>query len=140
MGNRREGKRVEPSLLSRTFSTWSRRGLCDVFSVFIYKPPITVHLFIYKINHCSRTPSQSLQVYQSFHLGSTRDCELISPALVQIKVTTGATDRQKQDDSQNGDGFACGDHRQMLSLLHWCHWLALCSPDLNSIEHLWDIM
>ena len=42
---------------------------------------------------------------QSFHLGSTSDCDSISPALVQIKGTTGAIERQKQDNPPKNEGF-----------------------------------
>ena len=40
------------------------------------------------LNHHSRTKSVKLQGYQSVPLGNTSDCESISPALVQKKVTT----------------------------------------------------
>ena len=52
----------------------------------------------------------TLQAYQAFHLGITSDSESISPALVQVKVTAGVKERQKQ-----GNDFACGGHRQLLS-------------------------
>lgn len=38
----------------------------------------------------------TLQGYQAVHLGITSDRESISPALVQVKVTTGVMERQKQ--------------------------------------------
>lgn len=52
----------------------------------------------------------TLQGYQAVHLGITIDRESISPALVQVKVTTGVMERQKQ-----GNDFACVGHRQLLS-------------------------
>ena len=49
--------------------------------------------------------SVKLQGYQSVHLGSTSDCELVSPTLLQIKVTAGAMERQKQDNPEEGMGL-----------------------------------
>lgn len=36
-------------------------------------------------------------------------------SMVQMKVTTGTMGRQNQDNSLKGNGFACGDHRQLIS-------------------------
>ena len=41
------------------------------------------------------TKSVKLQGYQSAHLGSTGDCESISPALVQMRVITSEMEGQK---------------------------------------------
>lgn len=48
------------------------------------------------------TKSFKLQRYQSVHLGSTSDYESVSPALLQIKVPTGAMERQNQDNHKEG--------------------------------------
>ena len=61
------------------------------------------------------TKAVKLQGYHSVHSGSTSDCESVSLALVQMKVTTGAMEGQKQDNPQKENGFACGGHRQSLS-------------------------
>lgn len=44
-------------------------------------------------------------------------CKSISPALVQMKVGTGAMERQKQDNPHKGNIFTCDDHRKLL-----CHY------------------
>lgn len=44
-----------------------------------------------------------------------RDYESHCPALVQIKVTTGEMERHKQDYPQEGNGFAGGSRRLLLS-------------------------
>lgn len=44
-----------------------------------------------------------------------RDYESVCPALVQIKVTTGEMERHKQDYPQEGNGFAGGSRRLLLS-------------------------
>lgn len=43
------------------------------------------------------TNSVKLQGYQSVQLGTVKDRESISPAVVKIKVTTGAPERQQED-------------------------------------------
>ena len=43
-----------------------------------------------------------IQGYQSVHTGSTSDCESISPALVQMKVSTGAMERQSKTTPKKG--------------------------------------
>lgn len=49
-----------------------------------------------------------LQKYPSVHLGSTTDCEPVSPAAsVQMKVTAGARERQKVTTLKTGPGFEC---------------------------------
>ena len=48
-------------------------------------------------NHHNITLSFKLQGYQSVQLGSISNYESISPVLVQMKVTTGALERQQQD-------------------------------------------
>ena len=48
-------------------------------------------------NHHNITPSFKLQGYQSVQLGSISNCESMSTILVQIKVKTGALERQQQD-------------------------------------------
>ena len=87
--------------------------------------------------------SVKFQGYQCIHLGRTSDNESLSPPLVQIKVTTVAMERQKQDNPQKGNGFAFGAHRKLISpypswliLLEFCvllvslleAWGSTCSP------------
>lgn len=49
--------------------------------------------------------SGECQRYQCVHLGSWSYCESVSSALVQLKVTTGTMERQKQDNPYKGNGY-----------------------------------
>ena len=49
-----------------------------------------------------------LLAHRSVQLGSVRDCESISPALLPMQVATGEQDRQRQDNPRKGNGFAGG--------------------------------
>ncbi len=59
--------------------------------------------------------SSELQGYQSVQLGSISECESVSPALVEMKVTTRVLERQQQDKPLKRNTFAGGGHRQLLS-------------------------
>lgn len=54
------------------------------------------------------------QGYQYVHNGSISDCESNSPVLVQMKVRTGALERQQQDNPLKENGFGGGGLRQLL--------------------------
>lgn len=49
------------------------------------------------------------------NFGGFRDYETVCPASVRIKVTTGEMERHKQDYPQEGNGFAGGSRRLLLS-------------------------
>lgn len=53
---------------------------------------------------------------QYLQLGNTDHCKTISAALVQMKLTTGALERQQQGNPQKGNDFADGGHRPLLHL------------------------
>lgn len=46
------------------------------------------------------TKSVKLLGYQSLQLGSIRECKLVSPASVQMKVIKGSLERQQQDNKR----------------------------------------
>ena len=61
------------------------------------------------------TKSITLLWYRPVQLVSVSDCESISPALVQMKATTGGQERPQKGNPQKGNGLAGYGHRPFLS-------------------------
>lgn len=70
-----------------------------------------------------------------------RDYESVCPASVRIKVTTGEMERHKQDYPQEGNGFAGGIHRLLLSPYPlWLTHLEVCAVLVSfSLLRWWPV-